>query len=409
MTFDQYSNCAFGCLYCFSQFRRAIGGGKDGYVAGDVKAVNVEKIKALFRGELEPPADGNVNTSGLWQFGDYVKRGMTLQWGGLSDPFCPYEKKHGVGLELLRFFRDIEYQVSFSTKGIWWLDDDRYMSCFDGNPNFNVKMSIITDSAAKSRAIETGVASPKKRLKAIERLAKVMPGDGALVLRFRPFIIGVSNPGHKQLIKDAANAGATAVSTEFFCVETRATKYVLDRYKRIGDITGYDVLRFYKHNSRGAGYLRLNRAIKKRYVDEMEQACRESGIRFYVSDAHYKERSDGGCCCGLPPSWRYSRGQLLQAVQIAKENGSVSWSDVAPELHYAETFGFARAQGYNSQSEERRAMFKGRTMADFLRWNWNTPNNGQSPYKFYGGVLRPERVDDNGDVVYQYSEETAGR
>ena len=26
MTFDTYSNCSFGCIYCFSQYQRGIGG-----------------------------------------------------------------------------------------------------------------------------------------------------------------------------------------------------------------------------------------------------------------------------------------------------------------------------------------------------------------------------------------------
>lgn len=26
VTFDTYSNCSFGCVYCFSQYQRAIGG-----------------------------------------------------------------------------------------------------------------------------------------------------------------------------------------------------------------------------------------------------------------------------------------------------------------------------------------------------------------------------------------------
>ena len=26
MTFDTYSNCSYGCVYCFSQYQRGIGG-----------------------------------------------------------------------------------------------------------------------------------------------------------------------------------------------------------------------------------------------------------------------------------------------------------------------------------------------------------------------------------------------
>lgn len=51
VTFDTYSNCAFGCVYCFSQYQRGIGGAKEDYLAKHVKAVNPEKIKKLFSGE----------------------------------------------------------------------------------------------------------------------------------------------------------------------------------------------------------------------------------------------------------------------------------------------------------------------------------------------------------------------
>ena len=30
MTFDTYSNCSYGCLYCFSQFQRGVGASKEG-------------------------------------------------------------------------------------------------------------------------------------------------------------------------------------------------------------------------------------------------------------------------------------------------------------------------------------------------------------------------------------------
>lgn len=53
VTFDTYSNCAFGCVYCFSQYQRGMGHGKEDYYAKRVKSVDPEKIKRLFSGEDE--------------------------------------------------------------------------------------------------------------------------------------------------------------------------------------------------------------------------------------------------------------------------------------------------------------------------------------------------------------------
>ena len=49
MTFDQYSNCGYNCLYCFSTFQRGIGSGAEDYWLKKVKAVNVEKFKKFGR------------------------------------------------------------------------------------------------------------------------------------------------------------------------------------------------------------------------------------------------------------------------------------------------------------------------------------------------------------------------
>ena len=50
MTFDTYSSCSYKCLYCFSYFQR-IHSSKS-YV-NNIKYVNVEKRKKLFRGEIK--------------------------------------------------------------------------------------------------------------------------------------------------------------------------------------------------------------------------------------------------------------------------------------------------------------------------------------------------------------------
>ncbi len=389
MSFDTYSNCSFKCLYCFSQFQRAVGRGKEQYLSNKVRPVNVKKIKKMF---LEPETS---------QFKDFIKQRKVMQWGGLSDPFCFFEKSEGVTLELLKFFRDIEYPICFSTKGTWWLDDSRYVDLFKGADFWNVKFSIITGDEYKAKMIEVGVPTPMERIRAIDKYCKL--NNGGATLRLRPFIIGVSSPGHIQLIKDCAIAGATAVSTEFFCMEMR-TPTARDKYAQMSNVAGYDMVEFYKKYSYGNGYLRLNRNVKRHYVDEMENACKESGIRFYVSDAHFKERCANGSCCGLPESWNYSKGQFCESLMIAKKRGETKWTDISKNLEYAKGFEWGKACGYNATSSERRAKFYGMTMYDYLRWVWNNPNSGQSPYRMFEGILRPEGKDENGDIVYIFDE-----
>jgi len=356
------------------------------YLAHQVRAVNVERVKRIFSGEARS------------QFWPFIQARRPMQWGGMSDPFCNFERKHGTGLELLRFFKSIDYPLCFSTKGTWWLDDARYTDLFRGQANWNVKVSIITLDERKARAVEPGVPLPAERLRAIEKIAAL--GAGGATLRLRPFIIGITDPHHAELIRRAGAAGAGAVSTEFLCVETRS-KLLRARLDQMSRLAGFDIFALYKACG-GAGYLRLNRKVKRPFVDQMEVAARAAGLRFYVSDAHFKERCDNGSCCGLPPSWNYSRGQFCEALMIAKAVGTVRWSQIAAGLGYARDFLWRQADGFNTNSADARTARWGKTMFDVIHDEWNSPGSGHSPLGMYGGILAPAGRDDAGDVIYRY-------
>ena len=390
MTFDTYSNCAFGCMYCFSQFQRAIGNGKEAYLSKEVKCVNVERIKKMFR---EPDKYAG-------QFAPYIKQRRVMQWGGLSDEFDGYERKYGKTLELLRFFKEIDYPLCFSTKATWWTQDERYMSLVRGQRNWNFKFSIITLDEEKAREMERGVPTPMERLEAIRRIAEA--DAGGATLRLRPFIIGISTPSYLDLIREAANRGASALSTEFMCVELRS-KVLKDNMPIFDRLFGFDFMEFYKRYSVSQGYLRLNRKVKEPFVRKMKEACDKYGMRFYVSDAHFKELCCNGSCCGLPPDWNYSRGQFCEALQIAKKNGVVRWSDIAPDVLSLHNYDWGRAVGFNANSSEKRAHFLGMTMADYMRWLWNNPQAGQNLYKMFEGIVVPAGHDEEGNIIYKYN------
>jgi DNA repair photolyase len=337
MTFDTYSNCAYGCLYCFSQFQRAIGGGKDDYLHKVCDPVNVDAVKRMFS---EPDKYGG-------QFATYIKQRRVMQWGGLSDEFDNFERKYGKTLELLKFFKDIDYPLCFSTKATWFTEDDRYMSLIEGQKNWNFKFSIITLDEKKAKIIERGVDSPLKRLESIRRI--VGAGAGGATLRLRPFIIGISTPTYLDLIREAHQRGADALSTEFFCVEQRS-KVLKDNAPIFNRECGFDLFDFYKKYSVSAGYLRLNRNVKRPFIENMKNLCDELGMRFYVSDAHFKELCCNGSCCGLPPTWNYSRGQFCEALQIAKERGRVYWSDIKADIELLHNYPYRRAAGFNTNS-----------------------------------------------------------
>lgn len=138
---------------------------------------------------------------------------------------------------------------------------------------------------------------------------------------------------------------------------------------------------------------------------KMKALTDELGMRFYVSDAHFKELCCNGSCCGLPSTWNYSRGQWCEALQIAKKraNGLVRWVDVCKDIEELHSYDWSRAEGFNVNSSERRAKFMGMSMADYMRWLWNNPQAGQSPYKLFEGVLVPHSKDEQGNIIYKFN------
>lgn len=405
MTFDQYDHCSYNCLYCFSWFQKSLKAynpqmvhehGKI-YQGNDIRTVNVNTIRKLFNGEITTGQKG--------QFYDYVTQQIAVQWGGLCDPFDNYEKQHGVGLEILRHLSKIHYPICFSTKGTWWTEDDRYMKLFNGEKNWNVKFSIINLDKDIAAGIEKGVPSPSQRLRAMKRVAKICPGG--VTLRLRPFIIGMSDADneHLDLIRLAAEAGASAVSTEFFCLEDRAHAGTAARYTEMSEVLGLDIRQFYKTNSPGmCGYLRLNWKLKEKYIIEMRELTHKLGMRFYVSDAHWKDQCDGGSCCGLSERFNYSRAQYTELLQIAKhrKDGKVYWQDMGPQIEMYKKVRYIYAEGFNTVGSKSRTKRWNDTLYDYLQDIWNHPNNAKSPYKYFAGLFRPVGTAKDGNVIYQY-------
>lgn len=206
------------------------------------------------------------------------------------------------------------------------------------------------------------------------------------------------------LIRAAKEAGADSVTTEFFCMESRADDRLKARYAAMSEVLGYDIHQFYMENSKQQGYKRLNRAIKAPIIHRMRELTHSLGMRFHVSDAFCRECNDACNCCGVPPEWGVSQtGNIGNAIIIAREKGFVTFSDVMESINKYFDFPWVGACGYNTGSNKARALLYDTTMAQWLRSNWNDTKKGTSPARAYGGVLVPDGKDENGDVIYRYA------
>ena len=398
MSFDTYSRCAYNCQYCFSFFQKSHY--VKGYLTGDVRCVSIPRTIQLFENILS----GNFDklTLGQQQFIPYVLDRRIMQWGGLADEFDEYERRFGVTLELLKFFDKIDYPLSFSTKAAWWTEDPRYMDLFRRHAhNWHVKVSIITADDVKARRMEKGCPTSTERLAAIKNLSEM---GIHVTLRLRPYIIGLSDD-YASLIPRAKQAGADSMTTEFFCMESRADEKLRVRYDEMSRIVGYDIYEFYIKQSQQNGYKRLNKGIKAPIIAGMRNLAHSLGLRFHVSDMFCRECNDAPNCCGVPPEWGANQyGNIGTAICIARKKGRVHWSDIAKDVErYFSNFEWVHAEGFNTSGNRARAKNYAMSMAQVIRRNWNNIQSGMSPARGYGGVLTPCGKDNNGDVIYEYT------
>lgn len=255
MTFDHYSQCSLGCLYCFSYCLKT-----NNATAGEatLKPVNVGNlVKAL-----EGRASDNRNRL---MYEHFYRHKFLLHWGGMADPFCNFEKANNTGLPLLESLGDLNYPTLFSFKGKTIMED-RYLRLFQhyaAQSNFAFQISIVTGNPKLAAQVEIGVPSPQQRINMI----KILSDMGYwTILRLRPFIIGVTDEGLDDLLHAALEAGIRGISTEFFALDGRTNAGMLARFDWIGKLIGTkNIMKYFRDLSpreRGSN-LRLNRLVKE--------------------------------------------------------------------------------------------------------------------------------------------------
>jgi len=199
------------------------------------------------------------------------------------------------------------------------------------------------------------------------------------------------------------------LSTEFFCLEVRSDLRVRKRYVILSKACGFDIYQFYRKYTKGAGYLRLNYEIKRPFIEEMQQLCKDLHIGFFVSDAHHKEKcalADGcrwGSCCGLPQDKYFSnhaKCQFTQAITIAKEKGEVHFSDISKEFHDYLNHTMARSVLHSGDGSN----YFHKTLYDYMKHIWNHPKAAQSPWRYFDKMMIPTQLDEEGNVVYKFNQ-----
>ena len=413
LTFDFYSQCGFNCQYCFSaQFAQNNPAVKGNVNSTGIGAVNVKKLIEVMSGKYPDNP----------YYQNFYKHRFILHIGGLTEPFCTLEAKHGRCYELLEYLADVKYPTVFSSKGYClFLNNKKYKKyhkLFENNAkykNFMFAHSIIVDSDKTASKIEPNTPSTTKRIESMQTLSDFGYWN---ILRLRPFVIGVSNIGLENMMNRCAKAGAKAISTEFFALDARCANLLGANMKEIDKLTGfntYDYLKRLSPTERG-GYMRGNRDMKESYVKRMYKVCLDTGMQFNVSDPDYKELGMSGSCCGLPSEYpenpemcNYTKGQLTHHLAELRKR---YWASGGKDKYL--TFDMVEKDIANNWMEDPR--YYGDSIKcwqiDYsiktghkqeMMDTWNNVRSAANPRNYFHGMLIPVGVDDRDMIIYEYS------
>ena len=186
---NAYRGCNHACAYCFARPSHeylSFGAGTD----FDTKIVVKRQAAALLRKAFEKPS---------W-------KGDLLMFSGVTDCYQPLEASLQLTRACLEVCLEYRNPVALITKSPLIERDLDLLLRLNEEASVSVAISIPIWEQGLARAIEPGVATPKRRIQTIERLAKAGLKVGVMVA---PIIPGVSDEGMAEVLEAAREAGAT--------------------------------------------------------------------------------------------------------------------------------------------------------------------------------------------------------
>lgn len=187
---NPYRGCNHGCAYCYARPGHeylSFGAGTD----FDTQIVVKRRAPALLREAFDKPS---------W-------KGELLMFSGVTDCYQPLEASLKLTRGCLEVCAEYKNPVAIITKAPLIARDLDVLLELKARAAVHVAISIPIWDPKLARAIEPGVATPQRRIQAIEALAKAGLEVGVMVA---PIIPGLSDEGLGEVLTAAREAGATS-------------------------------------------------------------------------------------------------------------------------------------------------------------------------------------------------------
>jgi DNA repair photolyase len=187
-TINPYRGCTHACAYCYARPTHeylSLGAGTDFETRIAVKTKAPELLRAAF----ERPS---------W-------RGETIVFSGVTDCYQPLEASYRLTRQCLEVCAEYQNPVGLITKAPLVERDIDVLLELKKNASVHVSISVPFFDEDNARKIEPWVSSPRRRLRAIETLAKAGVPVGVMVA---PVIPGLTDEDIPKILEAAAHAGA---------------------------------------------------------------------------------------------------------------------------------------------------------------------------------------------------------
>jgi DNA repair photolyase len=185
---NPYRGCEHGCIYCFARpFHEYLG-----FSAGvdfETKILVKEDAPELLRQEL-------MKTS-------YKPEPIAIS--GVTDPYQPVERRLGITRGCLEVLAEFRHPVGIITKNYLVTRDIDVLADLASHRAVAVNLSITTLEEKLQRVMEPRTSVPKRRLKAVEKLAAAGIPVGIMVA---PIIPAITDEEMGDILNAARDAGA---------------------------------------------------------------------------------------------------------------------------------------------------------------------------------------------------------
>ena len=185
---NPYRGCEHGCIYCFARPTHAWLGMSPGQDF-ETRLLMKPDAALLLRQELARPG--------------YKPRVIAL--GTNTDPYQPIERHYGITRQILEVLDETSHPVGIVTKGALIGRDVDILGRMAQRRLARTYISITTLDGKLARSMEPRAASPAKRLKAVEALARAGVPVGVM---FAPIIPGLNDAEMESVLAAARDAGA---------------------------------------------------------------------------------------------------------------------------------------------------------------------------------------------------------